>query len=1303
MTSSEDATAGLDDIIETPIDLTLVDKSQLLFYLATNTPLSISDLADDCTSGASRTKSILRDRFSTEINIDMTETVRLSGDARRAVIRGSKPLIKSGQKRLRRGKSHSSRDNYTEAADCFAQAVSVFQKIKECYDAVNHESPKLEKLIATTKDRHDSAANEAAKDSINYYVLHATQHESEGDKYIEKKPSRAAENYQKAANQLSQALDTAEEYNQSMWQDSSKLSLQPIKEKLSAVSEKLDSIGDISSNSSNERSDGRDDSVGKEKTSGEYDNRNLKNALQQLAMKLGESPRPEFVNKYGEYPADVYIESFGSWEDALAAANLDPIDEVERSRGMYSRLEVLDAVFDLTEELGRFPSRTEMNSKGTVSSTTVETRFEDWETALSLVKTRIGADTAEQQNEAEKQKQHENPEALTEDVAETQEVIEDQGERDKTDLYDNQTDDGSSVSPQSSASDSDREAMIEVIRTLHKRLGRVPKTTEVAEECEYVPNDFYREFGSWSQALEAAGIDKDQALLKDIRQVAEKLGHVPTTTEINKYGIYSSSYYLSNFESWDGALEQAGVEQNFGKKSEREKMLKTVKSLHERLGRAPKATELPEDCEYSRHDFYNEFGSWDGALETAGIDREQSMLDEIGRVAEKLGRVPKSADITEHGAYSSGGYSKYFDSWSEALEQAGVEQSRDSSSSSNDREAMLEVVSDLNERLGRAPKTTELPEECRFSPNDFYDEFGNWNEALEAAGVDLEESMLDEIERVAKKIGRVPNSSDMSEYGVYSSYSTYFDSWSEALKLANVEQKHTPGSSSDDREAMLEVVRDLNKRLGRAPKTTELPEECEYSRNDFYKVFGSWDETLEAAGINKKDSMLAEIERVAEKLGRVPNSSDMSEYGAYSSYSTYFGSWDAALTAADLSIDTTTRKEQNRAETADGTAKLAPSTPIENIMSHVDSVGLRNISRLENAGFTTLGELCDMDPRAAADQSGIERTLAIELVRFATENVSKPQTDLADRRKSEQTDTPSSEGKNSPGVKPDGSATLDATTGVDIVEDYVDGVGPIMIHLLKKADYTTLGELSNANPKEITVFDGITRTTALNLIGFAKENVSDKELSSGQSSDGRSSTDQSSSPTQGSNSNQIQPSALETSWETIPANERINEQFLIQVTDVDQQNGGRKTARLGVQDQNGRKFKMNIWSKHGIDLNWREGQWYALEDARGKVWEPSHGTTQKQLSSTKDLKVTELGEDFDPNVGSKKGISEPVSQPQQPGATTNEDVPESTSDARVSDRDAATTANQGESSDDTSPETDNDGILDDIMSDFDEI
>lgn len=121
-----------------------------------------------------------------------------------------------------------------------------------------------------------------------------------------------------------------------------------------------------------------------EAESGEYRNRDLVESLQLLATQLEESPRPEFVNAYGEHPAEAYLEAFGSWPEALAAANLDPVDEGARDRREYSRAEVLEALTDLAQELGHPPSKGEMNTHGRMSASPVVSRFTGWETALKI-------------------------------------------------------------------------------------------------------------------------------------------------------------------------------------------------------------------------------------------------------------------------------------------------------------------------------------------------------------------------------------------------------------------------------------------------------------------------------------------------------------------------------------------------------------------------------------------------------------------------------------------------------------------------------------------------------------------------------------------------------------------------------------------------------------------------------------------------------------------------------------------------------------------------------------------------------
>ncbi|SNR65238.1 hypothetical protein SAMN06266787_10812 [Halorubrum ezzemoulense] len=146
-----------------------------------------------------------------------------------------------------------------------------------------------------------------------------------------------------------------------------------------------------------------------------YRTSDLVESLQVLATKLGEPPRPEFVNQYGDYPADAYLDVFGSWPEALAATNLDPIDEASRKRGIYSRVEVLNAVVELANELGHPPSKSEMNTHGAMSASPVQSRFTDWETALE-----VAGVTEEQLETSGDERGEEQPETGGEEPSEGQ-------------------------------------------------------------------------------------------------------------------------------------------------------------------------------------------------------------------------------------------------------------------------------------------------------------------------------------------------------------------------------------------------------------------------------------------------------------------------------------------------------------------------------------------------------------------------------------------------------------------------------------------------------------------------------------------------------------------------------------------------------------------------------------------------------------------------------------------------------------------------------------------------------------------
>lgn len=88
------------------------------------------------------------------------------------------------------------------------------------------------------------------------------------------------------------------------------------------------------------------------------------------------------------------------------------------------------------------------------------------------------------------------------------------------------------------------------------------------------------------------------------------------------------------------------------------------------------------------------------------------------------------------------------------------------------------------------------------------------------------------------------------------------------------------------------------------------------------------------------------------------------------------------------------------------------------------------------------------------------------------------------------------------------------------------------------------------------------------------------------------------------------------------------EELLVKVVDVEDPDRPKRDMDLWVEDMNGESFPFPIWSKHSIDADWSEGNWYWLHEARVQVWDDS-AAVKRNLSSTKDLVVEPLGSSLD--------------------------------------------------------------------------
>lgn len=91
------------------------------------------------------------------------------------------------------------------------------------------------------------------------------------------------------------------------------------------------------------------------------------------------------------------------------------------------------------------------------------------------------------------------------------------------------------------------------------------------------------------------------------------------------------------------------------------------------------------------------------------------------------------------------------------------------------------------------------------------------------------------------------------------------------------------------------------------------------------------------------------------------------------------------------------------------------------------------------------------------------------------------------------------------------------------------------------------------------------------------------------------------------------------------------EELVIKVVAIDDDERPKRDVDLRVEDVSGDQFPFAIWTKHSMSASWTEETWYWLHESRVQVWNNSSGP-KRNISSTKDLVVEELGKDLDWNT-----------------------------------------------------------------------
>lgn len=192
----------------------------------------------------------------------------------------------------------------------------------------------------------------------------------------------------------------------------------------------------------------------------------------------------------------------------------------------------------------------------------------------------------------------------------------------------------------------------------------------------------------WDDAgEEQLGDDRVRELLADLQQLADE-GERPTARDMQERGTHAVATYIDRFGSWGEALAAAGFDPS--QRVTTEALLAELRRLHDEYEGRPTTTVAREHGTYSPQAYYNRFDSWDDALDAAletvpedAADKsdtgqeysDEELLDEIRRVADVADaeEAPSIPEFNKHSDIADSTVHRRFGSWNAGVEQAGFE------------------------------------------------------------------------------------------------------------------------------------------------------------------------------------------------------------------------------------------------------------------------------------------------------------------------------------------------------------------------------------------------------------------------------------------------------------------------------------------------------------------------------------------------------------------------------------------------------------------------------------------------------
>ncbi len=186
-------------------------------------------------------------------------------------------------------------------------------------------------------------------------------------------------------------------------------------------------------------------------------------------------------------------------------------------------------------------------------------------------------------------------------------------------------------------------------------------------------------FESWNKALEEAGIGKRVRLLRLLLEHYSE-NRKMTYESFNKVSNISMFMIRKEFGSWNGVLIEAGIRKEGEGRITKEEIVRQLKEHYAKTKEITIKSFDKDKTVCSVNTVKSKFGSWDKALLEAKIfpredNRREKLLEQLKDHYSRNGRITNESfdkDKMGYSTYSTRTVIREFGTWRAALEEAGL-------------------------------------------------------------------------------------------------------------------------------------------------------------------------------------------------------------------------------------------------------------------------------------------------------------------------------------------------------------------------------------------------------------------------------------------------------------------------------------------------------------------------------------------------------------------------------------------------------------------------------------------------------